>query len=114
MDEEEKAASERESKNENEELININRGLMMKIEQIESEKVQQIEYLAKVTKLMSDLKEAYALSTTRMQERIFDLMKEIEVREMVAELNTACPARKRPTNFTNTTARIDNHGGTWP
>ena len=96
-----------------EELLAHNKSLLTRIEQLEQEKEEQMRYLVEVMKLISDLKEAYTSSTQKMQDRIFDLMKELEVRDMVDDLNTTCPGRKRASHNLNTAEGVDNHGGTF-
>ena len=93
LEEEERSLNDSETLK-REELLAHNKSLLLRIEHLEQEKEEQKRYLVEVMKLISDLKEAYTSSTQKMQDRIFDLMKELEVRDMVDDLNKTCPGRK--------------------
>lgn len=56
-------------------LVNLNSRLVLKVEKVEQEKRKHDKFLTDLCKLVVDLKEVFALSTRKMQDRIFDLMK---------------------------------------
>ena len=47
------------------ELIELNKSLLLRIEKVEQEKKDQLMYLAEIMQLMDDLKEAYTLSNKK-------------------------------------------------
>ena len=101
-----KTLSDLEAKKKND-LVDLNTRLLLRIEKVGQEKKEQMKYLTEIMQLMADLKKAYKSSIKRMQDKIFDLMKERDVRDMVDELNRVSLARKRSTNDLKNMARDD-------